>query len=110
MRATPCEDRIPCVVGAAAAASASSAATAAAALCFLHRCDRPLFLRCCLQEENSEAAPGNERGSSAGWLPRGVPRWMGVATLNDSRLGVVDVKFAPGHLEELKLASASEDG
>lgn len=62
-----------------------------------------------VQEENSEAAPGNERGSSAGWLPKGVPRWMGVATLNDSKYGVVDVKFAPRHLG-LRLASASEDG
>eukprot|EP00903_Cladosiphon_okamuranus_P007998 g7717.t1 len=60
-------------------------------------------------EENSEAAPGNERGSSAGWLPKGVPRWMGVATLTDSKYGVVDVKFAPPHLG-LRLASASEDG
>lgn len=58
-----------------------------------------------VQEENSEAAPGNDRGS----MPKGVPRWMPAATLNDSKYGVVDVKFAPRHLG-LRLASASEDG
>lgn len=71
---------------------------------FNGRCGRPVFLRFCCRRRTARPPLGSsEAAPHAGWQPRGVPRWMSVATLNDSRLGVVDVTFggASGRTEAM---------